>query len=522
MGETRYYAAMALGLARWARVPLEPDPQGLICRSLHNRERNFLDLMKHAVFDNPANPYHTLFSWAGCTYGDLERTVRREGLEAALETLYRAGVYLTHDEFKGKTAVERSGRQIMVSTPAFANPRFTGVVEMATSSGSRSLGTVTKRSLEYQIYREAQNLVMTEQYEPSTRALVAISRILPSTGGIRRALNYARRGNPHDRWFALGGDRRATHYRLLTLAFLVELRLLGVPATLPTWLPQNDFRPVARWIAHRRRQGVPSLVMGAASCGVRAVVAAQELGLDISGTLFLLGGEALTAAKRAAIEASGCEVHSRYAASELGTIGVSCRRMQGNCVHVSLDSIAVLSRRRLAPLSGVEVDSLLLTPLLPSAPTVVVNVEMDDAGTLGTAKCDCGLSALGLTTQLDNIFSYGKLTGGGVTLLSGGLLQILEQSLPARFGGVSSDFQLVEHEGAGQTEIELRAHPRLGGSEDEIKRFFLGELRRVWGGGPAGGAWTQMGALRVVLAEPHSMGGGKINLLHQPRPQDQG
>jgi hypothetical protein len=520
--EARYYVEMALGLARWARAPLEPDPPGLIRRTLHNRESNFLGLMKQAVFDNPVNPYHTLFQWADCAYQDLEHLVRKDGLEGALETLHRAGVYLSHDEFKGKTPVERDRKQILVDTSALANPRFTGVVEMATSSGSRSLGTVTKRSLEYQIYREAQSLVMTAEYEAGTRPLVAASRVLPSTGGIRRALNYARRGNPHDKWFALGGDSRSAHYRLLTMALLIELRLLGIPVTLPTWLPQNDFAPVARWLARRKGEGAPSLFTGAASCGVRAVAAARELDLDISGTLFLLGGEALTDSKRAAIEAAGCEAHARYAASELGSIGVSCRRMKGNCVHVCLDSIAVISRRKRAPLSDVNVDSLLLTPLLPSAPTVVVNVEMDDAGTLGRAKCDCSLSALGLTTQLDDIFSYGKLTGGGVTLLSGGLLSILEQSLPARFGGVPSDYQLVECEGAGQTEIQLRAHPRLEGSEEEIRRFFLSELKRVWGGGPAGGVWTQMGAIRVVLAQPYSMGGGKVNLLHLSRPADRG
>jgi hypothetical protein len=112
------------------------------------------------------------------------------------------------------------------------------------------------------------------------------------------------------------------------------------------------------------------------------------------------------------------------------------------------------------------------------------------------------------------------LTGGGVTLLSGGLLDILERSLPARFGGVPSDYQLVECEGAAQTEIHLRAHPRLGASPEDLKRFFLAELTRLWGGRPAGGVWTQMNAFRVIIAEPYSMGGGKVNLLHVNGPMD--
>jgi hypothetical protein len=54
--EAGYYSRMALGLVKWARVPLEPDPPALIRRTLQNREGNFLGLMRQAVFENPAHP----------------------------------------------------------------------------------------------------------------------------------------------------------------------------------------------------------------------------------------------------------------------------------------------------------------------------------------------------------------------------------------------------------------------------------------------------------------------------------
>ncbi len=522
--EAGYYSRMALGLVKWARVPLEPDPPALIRRTLQNRESNFLGLMRQAVFENPAHPYHTLFAWAGCTCGDLERLVRQDGLEKALATLYQAGVYLAHDEFKGKKPVERGGKSLVVDPPAMANPRVTGVVEVASSSASRSLGTVTKRSLEYQVYREAQNLVMTADYEEGKRPLISMTAVLPGTSGLRRVLNYTRRGRPPEKWYAMGGDLRSSaHYRLVTLLLLAELRLLGLPVTFPSFLPHNDFSPVARWLARRKQQGFPCLVTAAVSRAVRVAAAAQEAGLDISGTLFLVGSETFTDAKRRVLEAAGCEAHPRYAASELGTIGVSCRHMTGNRVHVCLDSIAVINRRRIAPLSDVEVDSLLLTTLLPSAPTVVVNVEMDDAGTLGRATCDCSLTALGLTQQIDQIFSYGKLTGGGTTLLSDDLLHILEHHLPARFGGVPSDYQLVECEGTSQTEIELRVHPRLKtGPEAEIKSSFLAEIKRLRAGSLTRSIWLQTESVRVVRAEPYTVGRGKVNALHLLGSKDHG
>src|SRR5262245_9263970 len=106
--EAAYYSRMTLGVYRMSRVELEKDPPGVIQRMIENREQNFLDLMRRVVFANPANPYYSLFQWAGCTLGDLERHASRDGLDTTLERLREAGVYLSHDEFKGKRPIERS------------------------------------------------------------------------------------------------------------------------------------------------------------------------------------------------------------------------------------------------------------------------------------------------------------------------------------------------------------------------------------------------------------------------------
>ena len=509
------YTRMAAQMPRWIRIPLEPRPADAVRRNLGNRETNFLTLLRRGIFENPVNPYHELFQWAGCALGDLEAMVRGNGLEPALERLRQAGVYLSHDEFKGKIPVIRGGKQLVVETGSFANPRVSGVLESC-SSGSRSRGITTRSSFENQAYREAQERVLMAEYESGGRALVILANILPALDGIRRVVDYGRRGRPPDKWFVVGGGFRTSgHYQLVTQFLLLELRALGFPAIFPEFLPHNDFSPIARWIAHRKREGRPSLLVAGVSRGVRVAASAVALGLDIAGTTFILGGEALTGAKRAVVENAGCEAHARYTISELGRVGMGCGGMVGNCVHLCRDSLAVISRRRVAPLTDVEVDSLMFTALLPSAPHVVVNVEMDDAGILGPARCGCPLTDLGLTQQIDKIYSYGKLTGHGTSLLRGDLLNILESKLPARFGGIPADYQLVELEGAAQTEIELRVHPRIRSSPEEIKRYFLSEVKRLWSGALTCWVWVRTEGVKVVIAEPYVTGThGKVNPLH--------
>ena len=515
--EASYYTRMALGYYQLRRMPLEPNPRAFIRRSLRNRESNFLDLMKRAVFEHPTNPYHTLFAWAGCTYGDLEKGVRADGIETTLESLRKAGVYLEHDEFKGKRPIERSGKQLASDPVLFRNPLVKGVLETS-SSGSRSSGTITRRSLEFHYYREAQDRVFLDELEFSKHTIIRVGSILPSSGGVRRALIFPRRGDYVDRWFALGGSMKdSAHYRLLTQYLVLQARLLGVKATFPTFLPQNDFSPVAKRVALMRSRGRDTLLSVGVSNGVRVAAVAAELGLDISGTRIRVHGEALTPAKRAAIQKVGATPFPGYTISELGKIGGSCSQLRdGNCVHICLDSVAVISRRRMAPLTQVEVDSLLFTSLLPEAATVLINVEMDDAGTLGDVRCSCSLSALGLTRQISNIFSYGKLTGQGMTLMGGDLLNMLENILPGKFGGSPTDYQLVEQEGEQQTEIELRVHPSATtASEESVKQFFLSELTNVYGGSLSRRNWVQTNGVRVVFAEPYrTPNEGKMHPLH--------
>ena len=513
--EIDYYARMAYGVYQWLHYPPIRDHAALLAEQMAQRESRFLDLARRIVFSNPQHPYHQMFRLAGCGYEDLARSVGSQGLEAALSSLAAQGVFLTHDEFKGKTPIVRAGQEISSTPGSWSNPLARGHLE-GRSGGSRSSGTSTRYSPQSQVYREVYEDLVTREFELARRVRLHVGPILPSNLAMADGLRLARVGLKLEQWFTMpGGLREEGHYRAVTHLLVRLARVLGAPLPFPTNLPPNDFTPVAQWIARSRQEGRPCVLRGSVSPAVRVAAAARDAGLDIAGTIFLVGSEALTEAKRATIEAVGCTVYPRYSISEIGAIGFACRQMRSDCVHLFRDSVAVVSRVRRAPLTEIGVNSLLFTTLLPSTPWFLINVEMDDAGILEPATCQCQFSAAGMNLQVRGIFSYGKLTGQGITLYGTDVLHVLEHTLPGRFGGAAGDYQLVESEGTGQTQLVLRVSPRVGNAAiAEVREFFLAEIRRCYGGSLATRLWRHSAGFEVVVQEPAVTPSGKVLPLH--------
>lgn len=511
--EASYYARMAYGLWRYMRRPPHEDPEGVIRENLRNREANFLTLVRDGILAKPANPLATMFKLARCEFGDVESMVRRQGLEKTLNMLCDAGVYLRHDEFKGREHIVRSGREIPYELSGCINPLVKGCLE-STSSGSRSEGMRSRRNVARSLYMEAWRRIVVREFDPGhSRVWVSMAPILPSAYGVTGCVNAARDGRPLDAWFATGGSLRGSaHYRMMTRFLLTEARAMGHKVPFPRYLPHNDYRPVAKWVAKRRSEGKLAVVQGMVTPCVRTAAAAMETGLDITGTMFLCGGEALTEAKREVIEKAGAGVSPSYHISEVGFVGRACRQItSGNCVHINKDQVAVISRRQKARLTDVQVNSLLFTTLPLFTPFALINTEMDDAGIIGERRCDCGFGRLGMTGQLSGIYSYGKLTGNGITLIGDDVQAILENSLPERFGGFPGDYQLVEGEQGAQTTISLRVSPRIHvDSIEEIRAFFWRELQRVHGGSLARREWTQTDSLKILREEPLATATGKV------------
>ena len=100
-----------------------------------------------------------------------------------------------------------------------------------------------------------------------------------------------------------------------------------------------------------------------------------------------------------------------------------------------------------------------------------------------------------------------------MTFLDSDVIRILEQTLPARFGGGVNDYQLVESAAPdGRPCLILRMHPRLPACrEDEVAKAFLEALSS--GDGAArlmGQVWLDGAVVSVVREAPAASAGGKI------------
>ena len=106
--DLRVAAGLAGSVARLLRHPLSlAEARGELARRLAQREQDFLALARDAIYGHPASVYRRLLHHVGCELGDLDRLVRREGLEEALRQRLRQGVHMTVDEAKGRRPVVR-------------------------------------------------------------------------------------------------------------------------------------------------------------------------------------------------------------------------------------------------------------------------------------------------------------------------------------------------------------------------------------------------------------------------------
>jgi hypothetical protein len=511
--ELRYYSKMAAGVARTQRERICSDPGNFVRERLPQRQDVFLDVVQRVIFSQADHPYRRMFQLAGCEFGDLDSLIRRDGLERALSHLRREGIYLSHNEWKGKTPIVRSGREIRSAANSFANPLVHGWLENS-SSGSTGRPVLTARSDAALSDGSIYHMLRTQEFGAAQYAWIDVKPILPAPFGLNSVLRARRTGVPSERWFSTGAFQDHWHYRMLTRAMVIVGNAFGAGAPYPIYLPYNDFSPVTEYIARRRAKGRACMVHGFASPLVRIAGVALEKGIDISGTVFFCGGEALSPAKLGVFESAGARAFSSYTISEIGNIGGACQNMTGSCVHIYEDSVAVIGFRRPGPYpDDSELNSLHFTTLTRHAPNVFINIEMDDAGVIETTSCDCVYSRLGLTHRIDRITSFGKVTPQGNTFHCTDITEVIEQILPARLGGRAGDYQLVEAEAEnGQTMVRLHVSPRCGLNDSAyIRRVFLEIMRPRWGGAVATREWIHSGGVEVVIAEPVATRTGKVH-----------
>jgi len=514
------YSRLALGLRGFLKgtITLEESKQRITER-LRDREKNFLNLVQKGIYQNPQSPFFQLLRVAGCEYGDIEPLVNKEGVEAALKKLLAAGVYVSWEEFKGRKEVVRGSQRFQFKARDFDNP-FLPVYYQKQSSGSRSAGTRTTFDLKHQLEKSHYELIMLANDNALGVPMGLWYPVLPAAAGISNALRYWKIGNPAARWFSPVEERQVQSSltnRLAMRYIIYGSRLWGARLPKPEYVALEEAVKVARWMADTKQQYGGCCLSCYVSLAVKVCQAAIENGLDIAGTHFTAGGEPLTRAKRRQIEATGASVTARYIISEVGHIGFSCPgATAADDVHLLRDSVALIQHRRKVEHADTYVDAFIFTPLLPSAPKILLNMESDDYGVMETRKCDCLLGQLGFDTHIHDIRSFAKLTGIGMTIVGTDLVRILEEVLPGKYGGAATDYQLLEEEdGRGQTHLSLIISPTVGTvDEGEVVATVLRELRRAPHPGKlTAGVWGQARMLRVKRVPPLTQM-GKVMTLH--------
>lgn len=480
--------------------------QTIVRDRLNRRGDLFLELADRAIFTNARSPYLRLLAHAGCTRGDLRALVQREGLEGALAALAASGVYVAFDELKGRRPIVRGSLQFRATYEQFSNPLQPAhlIVPTGGSGGRRS---PVRRSL-----ADARDNALGLLAAVDAHGMRNVRHVLwgATPQGFFKSMAV---GLPVIGWFY--ATKPIPQTALFGLKYLATVsRMYGATAATPSHLDVSQPARMARWLHARQRPDSPILVTAYASSAVRACLAAAELGLTLPHVVFEAHGEPFTEARRAAIVAAGARAIVRYGSTEIPSVGYGCASPRAvDDVHVAIEKLALTVRKRAVPDDTGVTESLILTSLLPTTPLVALNVELGDRADVSQRACECASGTLGLTQHLENIRSFEKLTGEGVTFALTDVLRILEERLPARFGGSLADYQLAERfEQDGITRMELRIATRLPAvREDDVKAEvlrWLGEGSLM--SGHMANVWTKLGTLTVVRQDPTPTAAGKV------------
>jgi hypothetical protein len=295
--------------------------------------------------------------------------------------------------------------------------------------------------------------------------------------------------------------------------------LAGRAVPLPEYAPTDRPEAVLSWMAETIRAGRTPHLWTFPSSAVRLAQEAAATGWSLEGLQLTLGGEPITPARLEALRRLGAQVLPSYSGMEAISLAGGCLAPEAaDEVHYFSDLYALVQPERQGPRHGAPPLSLWLSTLRPTAPVLLINGSLGDQAILGERACGCPLEQPGWTTHLQRIRSFEKLTAGGMTFLDSDIIRVLEEVLPARFGGGATDYQLVEDVTAdGQPRLRLLVSPMLGPlDEQEIAETLLASI----GGYSATERvmelqWRTAGLLQVERQAPRQAASGKILHLHQ-------
>ena len=480
---------------------------------LARREADFLALARDLVYARPS-PYRALLAHAGCELGDLERLVSSEGVEGALAALWRAGVYLTVEEFKGRRPLQRGGRTIPVDPGHLVNP-LAVVHVLGHSSGSRGPRTVVPLDLAWvRDHAMSRRLVLEARGALGWRHAVWGA---PGGSELVIVLRFAVAGAAPEQWFSQPDPRDpelGARYRWSWRGLRWGGRLAGMALPAPGHVPLERPEPIVRWMAEALRAGGTPHLKTYASSAIRVAAAASALGIDLAGARLTLTGEPLTAARQAVLDKAALESRPDYGGIETGQVGEACVAPAApDDLHLMDDMHAVIQPGAEGPPRGLPPRALLLSSLRRTAPLLLLNVSLGDQATLESRRCGCPMEAHGWTRHLSDVRSFEKLTSAGMTFLDGDVIQILDEILPARLGGVPGHYQLIEDElPDGRPRLRLLIHPAVGPLDAAAARdaflAALGSLSELHRSMAA--TWREAGLVDIERRPPVAETIGKV------------
>lgn len=499
-------ARRSLGLRRFLATPTDPvEAHALVRERLANRDKHFLDTISRLVFDVPQSPYRPLLAAAGCTYADLETSVREHGIERTLEQLRDVGVYVTLDEWKGREVLARNGIELRLQPSDFDNPLIGRDLE-ASSSGSS--GAASRTPAGWKSLTEGSKMfrVILDSYGMGDATSAIWMPAPPGGSGLLAAIVLTKLGMPPERWFTQTRPSGPLLDRITTTFLLVASRALGHPLPRPRHTELGEAEVVARWLADG---DPPRFLMGFASSAVRVGQVAMELGLNLNGRAVFVGGEPVTPDRREFLHSLGLQVIGMYGASDAGMIGSGCPNVVSvDDYHVQLDQVAVIPGPD-APTTGPV--PLLISSLVQTGGKVLLNVDIGDQAVLEQRACDCPLGQMGLDQHLTHVRSRAKQTSEGMTVLSRALWDHAGKVL-ADAGATRDDYQIWEIHGAdGIARVSLAVSPHLRIDENAVVDRILTQYGKNDPGSKiAADVWRQAGTLTIVREKPRLSSGGKL------------
>ena len=528
----RKYLRFVSGLRKYLHERIEPlealeTAKNLLRERIASREKNFLNILDRGVFNYSKSPYRKLLEPKKISFSDIKGWVERDGIEAALGMLYKEGVYFTVDEFKGKAQVDRNGVKFRCRENMFDNPFLSFVYEVR-SGATRSAGTRVRIDFDYLVQRSLYDAFLLSAHNCLTSPIANWFPLFPGAPGINSSLRFTRIGNPPRKWFSqVEKAQIKVNWEKIwgTELIFFMAKLHGVPMARPEYVNLNNAYKIARWASSMLDYYPNCVIYTFATSAVRVCMAARENNLNIRGVRFLVTGENLTPQKKKEIEQTGAVAVPVYGISEAGVIAAGCGHRhngdESDHCHLYKDTTAIITHKYSVPHFDRVVNSFLFTTLLYESPKLLLNVGMGDYGKVYTQKTDCEFGKMGFDTHVADIRSYEKLTGEGVTFVDTDFIHIIEKELPARFGGCSTDYQLVEEEDEkGLNRLRLVVSPDLGVvDEQKVVNEFIGLLKNAesspesWA--QSGSVmWDQARMIRVKRDFPMPTPSGKILPFH--------